>query len=269
MRKRASDDMSRCFSDFLVLAKRPVTDAGEYLKFAKTWGLLGICEHKREDMGLRSPEKYDFPWLTRWDCPKCSLLADDKVREPLKAWRLCAQQFSASLQIASKLREGVRTFEGDSELVKCLRWGLPAEKNQLRFAGWNENGSPKHELVARTINADRLSRELAECINPWLTHEQGLEDASPLMTVSTEPGYIVMVWTADNLRRQLLARLIAVLSSRSDIRVCGDGDCQNLYVRTYHQKLNKCPDCSKRHRRESQNRSGRERYRTGLNTRPR
>jgi len=123
----------KCFRDFLNL--KGASD-DHYLKYAQSWGTLGICEHGipcTHSFTARStqacqPLRGDIqPWRqTDWelwdtgdDLLKAIFVVGNVFWEPLSAWRHYVNGFNALLGIGLELREGrtPKVQDWDSALI--------------------------------------------------------------------------------------------------------------------------------------------------------
>jgi hypothetical protein len=81
-----------------------LTESQGVLRFARKWGVLGICVH-----GLPASHNSESPFITQDECPPCT----PSGNEPIEQWRRFARLARAMMSIANQLHNGRRGNEGD------------------------------------------------------------------------------------------------------------------------------------------------------------
>lgn len=186
----------------------------DFLRFARRWGVLGICQHfkpfphRRYDLDLENPKACEY-----------FQLASGQYFEPLEIWRQFSREVRAILRIASRLHQGEQGYFEDWKVLNpTLKRPLKRSREMLLF--------------------ERV--EIAERIQQLLEHgnlkgQITWYDKSPLIYVSC------------NLLGLIGCQLMLVVSRSQGIAICTS--CGSPYPpkkRTSPGRGNYCDPCKQK-----------------------
>lgn len=156
---RWSPALSRCLDGFWRLADaQPL----EILAFARTWGVLGICDHwKPRNHGGQRCDYLGLGGETYW--------------EPVEAWYRYARQVRAILSVACDLLDGRQsrsedwaTIEAAEPTIQQMREGMPGNLPSIR----RRRPSLTVEYWAPSPGSpvEHQRAELGGALDHWLTY---------------------------------------------------------------------------------------------------
>lgn len=209
------------FSQFIDLAN--ATDP-EVLEYAKRWGMLFLCKQHLTPAGHNL------------DCEPLQGRGRSEIHEegePVKAWKLWAQQARSILYISQKLDDNLLGKSEDWQILYGTGYGYGPLRLPWHYPDYQERYSEKKEIKKR--NAEKT--DIAHLINEWLAASgvrpnMEWQSRIPLITLS---GYGLF---------GALAVHLLELSGRYVLAGCSE--CHKFYHPTRRPKATQrryCPDC--------------------------
>jgi hypothetical protein len=154
-------------------AEDAATLAAAVVRFAKRWGLLGLCEHGLPNAGCPRHHREDRSMVTERSDASGLQAASAWLwwsgRESFEHWKGLALAFRSMLQIGLNLNRGKRSKNLDWQLAAV---GLSGDLGEeVLGEGWAEGisaSSNTDEITRRTTKGLRLARVDYEILIQWL-----------------------------------------------------------------------------------------------------
>lgn len=159
-----------CLEGFISLAELPPDEFPEaVLRFAKKWGVLGICRHGKPSNHCQAPHNV---------APPCRIAYQSRIglvyvfSEPIEAWERYSSQLRAILCVAANLRTGKA---GSPQNWHKIEQGEPPELPPFEREDWGLPDYVNLPPIGRRISPGkrRLLIEkstLASNVGKWLTY---------------------------------------------------------------------------------------------------
>lgn len=211
---------ARTFEEFVSL--REGTN-GDILKYAKRWGVLGLCK------------RHGWPTSHDPNCLSRTFGSSDAIMgESLKSWIIFAEVAAAILEISQKLDDGELGDQEDWEvMLQMYRWP-PALQMDWHTPGYSWATAKRKQAAAVEKTA------IASLINHWLV----LGSVRPhVLWFDNEKNLGVSLLT-----RGLFSALAVQLMERAGRYVLAAcSECRKFYRPTRRPKATQnryCPDCT-------------------------
>jgi len=197
--------------EFVALADEAGDDE-VILKFARDWGVLGVCRHRQPNYHPRYEQSAGRKALV-WCVPRGGF--GFKGREPLATWRKIAQDLGTLIQLAAKVAHG---DPGDDE--DWLR--LDTAPETLR--AWGSGLPPRRERLAT-----------------WLNHQLILSNSRVSLRWSDPVPELRLV--GHGLYAALIQQLVLEVSRAVDLFVCAECGKPDKGGRRYKRRRKFCDVC--------------------------
>lgn len=198
---------------FVDLADQNVSE-DKIAAFARSWGLLSVCEHGEPNFHPRYEESESSGTLVFCHGPEMPLLSG---QEPVAAWRKIAERLGAVLLLAGDVAAGGLGDPEDWERV-----GVPTGS----IKSWRGLVEPRRARLAALLN------------NQLLLANSRLELRWAEVTPEVRIG-------GHGLYASLVAQLLLEVSSPEGLLVCSDPNCRKIFrgTRRPEGQRNFCKTC--------------------------
>jgi hypothetical protein len=219
----ARGQRDRLVYDFAGLGDAP---AAAILRFARVWGVLGLCGHHRKPMHHQNPA-----------CPPQRV--GDEFVEPIAKWRSRARYVRSILNIKAELN---RDHPGSSADWKVV-WPGPAPKDRTL-------GVKTLAKVASIFVSQNDVQPILECVNDRLAITFiGGNLASLLKSMAAADGISSWLSSSATLLAEIAIRTMLALEEGAGWTTCSNPECGRLYRpprNVAEGRLHFCGDCGKR-----------------------
>jgi len=212
----------RLVYDFAGLSDAP---AATILKFARVWGVLGLCHHGK-------PMHHQIP--------TCSARkVGGELVDPIASWRTRARYVRSILNIKAELNRG---RPGRSEDWKVV-WPGPTPKDQSL-------GLASLAVVASIFLSQAEVQPILEAVNGRLAITFiGGKLTSLLKSMAAAEQIGSWLSSSGNLLAEIAVRTMLALEEGAGWSICSNPECGRLYRPRRHVaqgRLHFCTDCGKR-----------------------
>jgi hypothetical protein len=212
----------RLVYDFAGLSDAP---AGAIFEFARVWGMLGLCHH-------RKPIHHQIPACR----PR---QVRDEFVETIASWRVRARYVRSVLNIKAELNRGQPGPSADWKVV----WPAPTPKERSLAVR-------TLAVVASIFLSQAEVQPMLECVNDRLAFTFiGGNLPSLLKRMAVAEGISSWLSTSGNLLAEIAVRTMLALEEGAGWTICSNLECGRLYRPRRHVaqgRLHFCTDCGKR-----------------------